>query len=169
MFGGVAVLFLFSFPFKFLFPIAQAALAMGIVLVAADIFILYNGRFNLTGSRAMGKVLSLGSDNIVRLIIENRSPIGLSITIIDELPFQLQERRFRIVVQLAAREKRQLEYIVKPLQRGAYFFGKLNLFARSFLGLVERREAVAADKEVAVYPSVIQMRRFELRTFTRIM
>jgi uncharacterized protein (DUF58 family) len=54
------------------------------------------------------------------------------------------------------------------LQRGAYAFNRINLFATTLLGLAERRISIPAEAQVPVYPSILQMKQFEYRAFDRL-
>ncbi len=48
------------------------------------------------------------------------------------------------------------------MARGVYRYGGINAMVSSPLGLMERRFVLDADKEVAVYPSYLQLRKYEL-------
>ena len=56
----------------------------------------------------------------------------------------------------------RLTYAVRPVTRGIYRYGDINVLARLATGLVERRFVLEAGKEVAVYPSFLQLRKYEL-------
>jgi uncharacterized protein (DUF58 family) len=60
------------------------------------------------------------------------------------------------------------EYPLRPVSRGVYAFGCTNVFLRSELKLIERRLRFGKKEEVAVYPSIIQMRKYELRAMRQI-
>jgi len=51
---------------------------------------------------------------------------------------------------------------VKPLTRGEYFYGNINVFIKGPLQLAKRRFIFPAAKTIKVYPSYIQMRRYQL-------
>ncbi|MGL6268948.1 MAG: DUF58 domain-containing protein, partial [Chitinophagaceae bacterium] len=53
-------------------------------------------------------------------------------------------------------------YHLRPVKRGEYNFGVINIYARSPLGLVIRRFRFGTEQQVPVYPSYLQMRRFQL-------
>src|SRR5213079_1607688 len=55
-----------------------------------------------------------------------------------------------------------LEYFLRPTSRGEYFFGIINLFVDGPLKLVKRRFISRAEQTVKVYPSYMQMRRYQL-------
>jgi uncharacterized protein (DUF58 family) len=54
------------------------------------------------------------------------------------------------------------KYTLRPVKRGVYEFGKLNVFISSPLRLAILRRQFSINKEVKVYPSFIQMRKYEL-------
>lgn len=118
----------------------------------------------ILASRRLDPRLSLGDDNPVSIRIINNSSRDLFLELVDELPVQFQERDFGESFQLAATSDRQVSYTLHPTERGVYLFGKLLLFVGTNLGLVQRRLAFGeATKEVAVYPSIIQMKQQLLR------
>jgi uncharacterized protein (DUF58 family) len=167
-FGIIVFLFFLSFVWPYFFPLAQTLLVILFAVLLADFFLLYNPLLRLSASRKLPRVLSLGSDNPVFLELKSDFPLPLKAVIVDELPFQLQERNFKIKSTLKPRDPKIIEYKVRPTTRGGYSFGRLHLFLNTFLGLVERRYSFDLDGEIPVYPSVIQMKQFELKTLPKI-
>ena len=55
-----------------------------------------------------------------------------------------------------------IEYSLKPATRGEYVFDNINVFVHGPLQLVKRRYIFPARQTVKVYPSYIQMRRYQL-------
>lgn len=168
VFGAVAVVFVVSFSFGWLFPLAQTALVVCLGAVVADFGLLFNKNTRLEANRHIPKMMSLGDANRVQLDVLNNSVQRLKVVLVDELPVQFQKRDFEMSMTLAPREARRLEYEITPTERGEYTFGYINLFIESFLGLVQRRFLQAADMSAPVYPSVIQMKRYELKAFQQI-
>jgi uncharacterized protein (DUF58 family) len=167
-FGGVILLFIISYSFGWLMAVAQTALVVVSGVVLADFFLLFNKKTLISASRRSPKLLSLGDANRLFLDVENRSAHRLSLTVVDEIPMQFQKRDFELSLELSPNEARRTHYDLTPTERGAYNFGNINLFATSFLGLVERRFVSKADEMIPVYPSVIQMKNFELKAFRQI-
>ncbi len=167
-FGAVILLFVLSYSFGWLMPFAQTAFVVVCGVVLADFGLLFNKNTPLIATRRTPKLLSLGDTNRITLDITNRSIQRLSIQLIDEIPFQFQKRDFEMQLTLGANETRRTEYTLTPTERGEYHFGKINLFAMSFLGLMQRRFQSDAEKMVPVYPSVIQMKNFELMALRQI-
>ena len=168
LFGGLVVLFAAGFWWTPLFLVAQVALVSGLALCVVDGLLLFARPIRLRVRRRLPRVLSLGDETKIRIEINNRSGQWLSMQLIDELPFQLQIRDFHQQVALAANEGVELTYTIRPLERGAYEFGDVILYLSTRIGLLERRFQKELATELPVYPSIIQMKQFELRAFDRV-
>jgi uncharacterized protein (DUF58 family) len=168
VFGIVAFVFVLSFTWSWLFPMAQTLFVVALGFVIADIILLFNKKSRLEAHRRIPKILSLGDANCISLDIENQSGLRLNVHIVDEIPFQFQKRDFEIAIPLGKYEARRTEYELTPTERGEYIFGSINLFASTVLGLIQRRFQSEAGMVAVVYPSVIQMKKFELKAFQQI-
>ena len=168
LFGGVTGLFVASFPFSFLFPVAQTALVLSIVLVLADLFVVFNQKIKVKVQRNLPKVFSLGDFNTVRIDVTNLSGIKLFLDIIDESPVQFQLRDFAQKLNLEPEEEKKIKYELKPVERGSYDFGAVNVFISSIIGLVQKRYRQEMPMSIPVFPSLQQMKQFELRAFDRL-
>lgn len=166
--GAVIALFAMSYPLDWLFPLAQIAFAALILLTAGDLFILFYRRPEISAVRNTVPVFSLGDPNPVVINVENRSSLTLHASITDELPVQFQIRDFSMSQWLMPGERYSLEHKLTPHSRGIYRFGYINVFITTRLGLAERRLKEGQEEEVRVYPSIIQMKRFELRATRQI-
>lgn len=131
-------------------------------VLITDLLLLYRLRSGLVGERVTADRLSNGDENEVTIHIESRYPFAASLRIFDEIPFQFQRRDLEFNLTLAAGESRVIQYFLRPVTRGEYSFGSVNVLISSPLGLVARRYKFSSDKLVPVYPSYIQMRRYEL-------
>jgi uncharacterized protein (DUF58 family) len=165
--GGVIFLLIASYPFEKLLPVGLTSIVFFVLLTLGDIFTLYGRRVSLQASRVTAKVLSLGDDNPVALSLKNNSSVFLNVTLVDELPEQFQIRDFKRELKLPAGQSDKHVYQLKPLTRGEYAFGDLHCFIHSTLGLVKRRITFKLNEVIPVYPSIIQMKRFELKSFIR--
>ena len=165
---GIAFLFVLAFPFSILLWPAKFLLAAFIALVAGDMIVLFLTGIRFQVHRQVQAVLSLGSENLVRLSIANLSHVTTSVEVIDELPYQFQRRDFTMHTSLKPGEKKRLEYQLRPVERGVYGFGKVHLLLRSRLRLFVRQFSFDQSAEVSVYPSVLEMKQLELRTFSEI-
>ena len=168
VFGSIAFLLAFGFAFPLLFPFAQVVLLIAVILFFIDTTILFSVEKTITGKRIVPHVFSLGDDNEVKLHLNNNSRIKLKVTIIDELPFQFQKRDFEMQAEIEAGGKHELNYMLNPKSRGIYGFGGIRVFLRTKLGLSEIRKTIEQNEDISVYPSLIQMKKYELRSIEKI-
>lgn len=161
-------MFALSFWWEPLFYVAQVLLIGALVLCVLDYLLLYKQTLNFEVRRKLPKVLSLGDSTEVLIELTNNNPMNVHLELIDELPVQLQKRDFSEKLHVKAAETKVLKYSIRPLERGAYEFGDVLLFVSNFIGLLERKHSIPLAKELAVYPSIVQMKHFELRAFDRL-
>jgi uncharacterized protein (DUF58 family) len=156
-----------SYAFPFLFAFVKTGCILFAVLILIDILLLYNRSVVVTTERDVPSVLSLGDDNIITLSVRSKARIKLFVTLMDELPEQFQMRHFTIKLELSPDKPHQQTYTLRPVARGEYIFGKIHLYLTTGLGFIKRRITGASEVNVPVYPSIIQMKRYELKTFAR--
>jgi len=168
LFGGLAGLFALAYPFGFLYPAAQAAFVAAVAVVGVDVALLFGRRPNVLCTRVLNPVFSLSDANPVTLSLHHAGNLQLYLSVVDELPVQFQRRDFEERLVLAPDARARIRYELRPMSRGVYAFGKINVFASTRLGLVERRMVFDQPQEVAVYPSIVQMKRYELRAMKHI-
>lgn len=163
----VIVLFCLSFAFSYFFPLAQLALVGLLALTFLDIFILFFNKAKINAKRTVNTPLSLGDVNNVDILIESEYNIPVNLKVIDEIPYQFQIRDFEKSISLKGGESKLLSYALRPTKRGAYQFQNINVFIATVFGLVQRRFQVEQKQEVAVYPSILQMKKYELQLFSQ--
>jgi uncharacterized protein (DUF58 family) len=168
VFSGIVLAFAGCFAFPKMLPIVQTLLVAALALTLTDVFLLFTKGFNIKAKRFLPKILSLGSINPIRLEITNDFGMPLKLVVIDEAPIQFQLRNFFMKFQLGAGDKRVLTYTLRPLSRGEYIFNNVNIFIRTFIGFAERRKSISQAQTVPVYPSVIEMKTYELKALSRI-
>ncbi len=168
LFGAVALMFVPAYVLPFWFPVAVTGFTVAVALFLADTLLLFNNRIKVTAQRRLPKLLSLGDPNKIVLEIANRSPVPLSLTVIDELPVQFQIRDFEEKLAIKGWEAKAISYQLTPVARGAYSFGMANVYAASLFGLVQRRFRTGEPMDVPVYPSVLQMKQYEMLAFNRL-
>jgi uncharacterized protein (DUF58 family) len=166
--GVIIVSYALSFPFQLFEPIAFIALVLLAVLVLTELVLLLPMHSKLKAARTTSKMFSLGDENNVKISIRNESALNLQVSLFDELPFQFQLRNFEVKLVLASEKAHYFTYQLKPHERGEYHFGNLNAIVTTIIGLVARRILLAEPTMVPVYPSIIQMKKFELLAFARI-
>lgn len=161
-FIGLASLLLLAYLFPVLFGVAKLLTVLAGVLLLLDIVLLYRVKEGVFARRDVPDRLSNGDINPVTLYLENRYGFKTNWEVIDEIPFQFQKRDVLFKAQLVQNETQLLRYELRPTKRGEYSFGAVNAFVRSPLGLIKRRYQFSQKKMVAVYPSFLQMRQYEL-------
>lgn len=166
--GGIVVLLSIGFLYKPLFYLGQTLLGTFTVMTVVDMLLLHAIRLNITATRTLPNLLSLSDPNPVKVDILSNAPMDLYAEVIDELPEQLQIRDFSFAFTLIPQQKETIEYTVRPVKRGVYHFGRIRLFLTSILGLVQRRVNFDTQEEIAAYPSIIQMKQYELMAFAKI-
>jgi uncharacterized protein (DUF58 family) len=134
----------------------------------ADSLIVFQRKHAVHASRRIGKILSLGDENQIQLKVLNQHFIPLHLTIYDELPVELQIRDFQMKIKLEPGQDLDLVYDIRPLTRGSYVFGNINVVMESGIGLVQRHGSIESETAVPVYPSIVQMKKFELRAFAKV-
>jgi len=160
--GASVVLYVFSYFIPVLYDAASLILVLLGVAVMVDGLLIFGKRYALRAERITSDRWSNGDENKVLLHFQNNYPFSLSTFIIDELPAQFQERNWYRKSRIERNSELQLAYTVRPLTRGEYEYGNINVFARGPLQLVKRRFVFPATQTIKVYPSYVQMRRYHL-------
>ncbi len=158
--AGLSACFVLSFWFEALYPITWLLTLLLIALFFFDLYLLYatNG---IEAQRSLPKKLSNSDANPIAIEFETTYPFTTHITLVDELPKQFQKRDFNYTTSAIKGEKRIFDYTVRPVDRGEYVFGSLNVFASSPFKIIKRRYTFQQDQMVPVYPSIIQMQQYD--------
>lgn len=106
--------------------------------------------------------LSLGSDNPITLSLYNPDPRPLAFAVRDEAPDEFQIETRTLAGSASARSGWQATYHVRPLRRGDYRFGDLNLRWLGPLRLLQRQARLPAAGPVKVFPNLLDVRRYDL-------
>lgn len=143
--------------------LAELALYWALAAVA---LIIYDNRSSarrvvLEAERHVEDKLSLGADNPVHLTIRSRSDQGAFLQIKDDPPaiFHTPERLQRL--RLKPWEQAEIVYHTRPSTRGRYAFGNLHVRGRSALSLSYWQRSFPAVQEVAVYPNLLEVSRYQ--------
>ncbi len=146
--------------------VAGGYVLLALALVAVD-WRLAGPVSQFEAARSHDSRLSLGAENPVHLQVARRpgarpatAPTPLWVR--DEPPeaFIIDKRILR--GELPAQGAWSDSYHVRPLRRGDYAFGDLNLRWQGPLGLVVRQGEQAMAGPVRVYPNLLDVRRYDL-------
>ena len=135
-------------------------LAVG-ALVAADYFVTPRPD-SIEAERINDTKLSIGADNLVTLLLANRSPRALSLQVRDEYPHELTSDTVIATADVAPYGLAELRYHLRPQRRGQYAFGDINVRYLSTLKTFVRqaRYPAAAPVSRAMSPSTISIWRW---------
>ncbi|MBV9964049.1 MAG: DUF58 domain-containing protein [Parafilimonas sp.] len=165
--GAIIIsIFILAYFFSFLQDIAEIAfLCLGITVVL-DFIIVFAGKKPVTAKRLCAERFSNGDENKVSIEVMNHRAYKIRFELVDELPVQFQQRNWLRHFSLSAREIFSFDYFLKPTERGEYFFGIINIFLHGPLNMVIRHITSGEEKKVAVYPSYMQMKKYQLMAVT---
>ena len=131
-----------------------------------DILILFLAKNGIDGIRIAPEKLSNGDENAIGINIKNYYTFPIGVKIIDEIPEQFQVRNFEIKRKIKASSQDDIQYYLRPTERGEYVFGNLNIYVISPLKLISRRFTFNKNQMVPTYPSYIQLRKYDLMAFS---
>lgn len=158
----IVTAFVFSFIVDGLIFIPKALLFIGLGMTLTDLVLLFRTRKGLHGYRSTPAILSNGDENEIKIHLENFYPFRVFLNVIDEIPHQFQRRDLDFELTVLPGASKVITYSLRPVKRGEYSFGSVNVFVRSSIGFLSRRFQFSGEKLVPVYPSYIQMRKYEL-------
>jgi uncharacterized protein (DUF58 family) len=142
-------------------PVAAVFVLLALALLALDWWRAGNVT-SLSVTRQHDTKLSLGGQNPITLVLEQRQRRPLVFWLRDEPPDAFETDTRILTGMVAPRGRWQGTYHVRPLRRGDYRFGDLNLRWRGPLGLVVRQGRFQAAAPVKVYPNLLDVRRYDL-------
>ncbi len=157
-----AVGFSLCFIFNTLFFTMQVIFGLVVAGFFIDILIVFLPRSAFEGKRICPDRLSNGDLNKISIWLHNRYNVPVILNIVEEAPFQFQMRDLNFNLSLAVNGEKIINYNLRPLKRGIYSFGAVNVYVRSRIGLVQKRYRFDESKKVAVYPSFLEMNKYEL-------
>lgn len=166
--GLIIGLFFLSYGFPTLLFWAKLILGLYLAVSILDYLFLVFTDKDIEAERKVYETLSLGDQQKVNYTLRSRVQWPCRIEVYDEFPSQLQERTFKKKMLLKQNSSSDYTYKIRPLRRGVYSFGNINVFRSNiFPGLTEKRKIIECAEDVAVVPSVIQMKKFQLQVFAK--
>lgn len=165
LFAGLGLcvsLFLFTFFLPWLGDLPYICFFALIILFFIDLVLLYRTDKGVFLRRDLPERLSNGDENTLSIYAENFYSFPVQLGIIEEIPFQFQKRDLWLVSDLKAGMHKTISYNLRPTKRGEYKFGQTRLYVSSPLRLISRRFNFGQEHTVPVYPSFLQLRKYEL-------
>ena len=161
----LVVLFIVAYQFPGVLGIVQMLFFVFLGLTLIDLVLLYK-QSGISAERVLPEKLSNGDENPIEITLANGYNFDTSLKLIDELPFQYQKRDFEIDTKLKKQDKKKITYTLRPLERGEYHFGNLNIYAASPINFISRRFQFGNEAMVPNYPSFLQLRKYMLMAFS---
>lgn len=163
-----------GYAFPWLFVVGRVMLLLFLILVVADIILLYSIK-GIEAWRECAEHFSNGDKNDVHLHIRSLYPFAIYINVIDEIPDMLEDseassklraedgglRSFQRKLD-KSHSQSTVSYQLSPVKRGEYEFGLIRVFTCTVLGLVERRYSCGTPQKIKVYPSFLMLHQYEL-------
>ncbi len=115
----------------------------------------------LTVRRERPARLSLGVDNEIVLVLENRSNQRIVATVRDAPPPQFRAEPDVLEAVVPAHGSVRVTYRLLPTERGNFSFGNVAVRCRGPLRLALVDRAFTAGESVQVYPNLLEIRRYE--------
>ncbi|MGB0914566.1 MAG: DUF58 domain-containing protein [Crocinitomicaceae bacterium] len=145
--------------------VANVVLASLFGLTCIDAFIVFSTKDPLEVVRKVNNRLNLGDNNPVKLTVTNKANQPINFTLIEGYPVEMQDRSSEYSGVLGSNVSREFNYEFTPKRRGKYDFGDAFIIIRSMFFLASRRIDLPLKETVHVYPSVLQMKKYELLVF----
>lgn len=145
--------------------IANVVLASLFGLTIIDALLVFSSKHPVEVKRIVSERLNLGDDNHIHLIIGNESPQPINFTLIEGYPVEMQDRSSVLKGTLMPGATKQFDYVFTPKSRGEFEFGDVFVIIRSMFLLTSRRIDIPLKQTIRVYPSVLQMKKYELLVF----
>ena len=157
----LSAVFLVSYWVAVFLVIAWFLTSIFATIAILDFVLLFRFKNGMVANRVVPQKFSNSDENKISIALHNNYPFAIKSTIIDELPVQFQKRDFTFTKHLEKHTSDTFEYSVTPFERGEHHFGGLNIYVATGLAIFSRRFYFDANKMVAVYPSYVQMKKYE--------
>lgn len=165
VFSAVVIVYCFAGFYEWMFFVANVTLLSLFGLLLLDILLTYLSDHPVQATRKVDKLLNLGDSNKIELSIRNQRSQPITMEVVEGFPEQLQKRNVMYRIFLQPSETKVISYEFTPKQRGEYHFGNVFIYLSSMLFLVKRKIELPLEQTVQVFPSILQMKQYELKVF----
>ncbi len=145
--------------------VANVSLASLFGMTIIDGLLVFSSKEPVLVKRIIAARLNLGDENRVVIHVENLTVQPINYSLIEGYPVEMQNRSSVFKGTLTPGSIKEWSYTFTPKRRGEHVFGDVFLIIRSMFFLVSRRVDIPLEQEVHVYPSVLQMKKYELLVF----
>ncbi len=161
--GLLTLIFLVTYFIPQFIVVGRSLLAFFTLLTLLDFILLFFSGKSISVKRSVPDMFSLAEENPVSIQVRSGFSIPLTASVIDELPVQFQKRDFILACALVPSNTHEIGYQLTPTIRGEYKFGDIHIYVSTALRLVQRRFTASEEKTIKVYPSFLQLRKFQIK------
>ncbi|MGD1873534.1 MAG: DUF58 domain-containing protein [Mastigocoleus sp.] len=134
----------------------------GVILALTFTDGLLSRRQRVEVSREVTSRLSIGRDNPVLLKVNSQDSQGV-VQICDYYPHKFDVSQSILKTTIPANSTKDISYTVKPLKRGEYDWGKIQIRQLGSWGLAWDNWKIPAETKVKVYPDLIGLRSLSIK------
>ncbi|MEM7553838.1 MAG: DUF58 domain-containing protein [Cyanobacteria bacterium P01_A01_bin.84] len=134
----------------------------GVILALTFIDSLLTRRQRVDVSRDLEPRLSIGRDNPVLLKVKSKNSQAL-IKICDYYPHKFDVSQSLLKAVIPANSTKDISYTVKPLNRGEYNWGKIQVRQLGNWGLAWDNWTIPAETKIKVYPDLVGLRSLSIK------
>lgn len=158
-------MYVLAFSFPSLEFVANVVLASLLGLTGIDALLVFSSREPVQVTRNLNTRLNLGDENQVELVLRNNTSQPIGFSMIEGFPIEMQVRSTVFKGIVSPDNSKSFRYVFTPKRRGEFEFGDVFIIIRSMFFLASRRVDIPLKQTAHVYPSVLQMKKYELLVF----
>lgn len=165
VFAGVILLYVTAYVIPSFAFVAHVTLASLFGLTMVDILLVFSNKKPLKVERDVQDRLNLGDENHIGLTVTNLGSQPINFSLIEGYPKEMQDRSTVLKGTLLDNSSKTFNYSFTPKSRGTFEFGDVFVIIRSMFFMASRRIDIPLSQSIDVYPSVLQMKKYELLVF----
>ena len=165
VFAVIVLMYVTAYTFPALMFVANVTLASLFSLTLLDTLLVFSNGNPIRVERTVQERLNLGDENPVELKIFNLTSQPINFSLIEGYPVEMQDRSSILKGTMLGGGVRSFNYTFTPKTRGTFEFGDVFIIIRSLFFMASRRIDFPLTQSVDVYPSVLQMKKYELLVF----
>lgn len=167
MFSIGVLLYVIAYSLPSMVFVANVVLASLFALTLIDTLLVFSNAEPLIVTRKLSTRLNLGDKNHIKLNVKNNTGQRINFSMIEGFPVEMQDRETVFRGTLGRAQDKEFAYTFVPKARGEFLFGDVFIIIKSIFFLVSRRVNISLKETVCVYPSVVQMKKYELLVFQK--
>lgn len=165
-FLGVVGLFVSSEMTSLFIPVCFYILFL-VLITCFDLIWLIGMRNPIQFERIAKEKLNLGEKEQVQLKVKNQSNLPFRFVLYESYPTPIRDRKDKFTGSVSGRGSIEFNYEISPKQRGDLIFENPTFLIFSLFRFVSKRVSIECQTSVKVYPSITQLKKYELAVFKK--